>query len=233
MNSTDKFKPIRIERRTRETVFAISMGPRVDAGNLVSLPNPLLGHFLDHFLKASGLSLEIADMSWPGSWKFDHVLCEDIGQLIGCGVAEIHDQLSASQGVAGRADATVCMDESLVECAVSFEGRPLSNWIVPAGESIDGFIDSWYDEAGAMSGWASGTNLRQFFDGFAIGGRCTVSMEIRKAGNLHHVFEAAFRALGDSVGAALGIGSADARTEGDTSGFAGKAEYTVNRLEQS
>ena len=90
MNSTDGFDPIRVERRTRETVFAISLGPRRDAGNLVRLPNQLLGHFLDHFLKACGLSLEIADMSWPGSWKFDHVLCEDVGQLVAESYPELY-----------------------------------------------------------------------------------------------------------------------------------------------
>ena len=233
MNANRSFEPFRLQRRTRETDFAVLFEPRREPGDLVKLPNRLLGHFLDHFLKACGMSLKIENMSWPGSWRFDHVLCEDIGQLVGCGVAEIQDQLAVSCGVPGRANTQVCMDESLAECTISFEGRPRIEWIVPSTDSISGLVDAWYDDAGRMIGWSMGTNLQQFFEGFAIGSRSSVSLEIRRAGNLHHVFEAAFRALGDAVGMALGTGSAHARIQGDKSGFADVAEYIVERMEHN
>ena len=226
-------QPVRVRRRTCETELTATLSLRRETGDQLVLPNRLLGHLLDHFLKACGLSLEMVDIRWPGSWQFDHVLCEDVGQLIGCGIAAIHDQLATTCGTSGRASAKVCMDEALVESTISFEGRTRCEWIVPEGVCVAGFVDAWYDEGGSMSGWASGTNLQQFFDGLATGSRSTVSMEIQRAGNLHHVYEAAFRALGDATGSALGTGAASSRSAGDTSGLAGKAEYTVERLEAS
>lgn len=231
MDNNRTFKPIRVRRETRETTLSFVFSPRHTAGELVELPNRLLDHFLDHLLKACGVSMDISDIAWPGSWRFDHVLCEDVGQIVGNAIAAIHDQLASSHGVAGRGSAKVCMDESMAQCVLSFEGRPRCEWVVPSGDSIDGFVDAWYDESGVINGWGAGTNLRQFFDGFAIGGRCTLSIDVRSAGNLHHVFEAAFRALGDAVAMALGIGAGEGRLPNDTSGFAGAATYAIEIVE--
>lgn len=182
--------------------------------------------------------MELEELSWPGSWQLDHVLCEDMGQLVGHGIGAIHDALAESSGVAGRASTSVCMDETLAECTMSLEGRPRCEWRVSGGAGgptcvgIDSFVDAWYGEKGVMTGWASGTNLRQFFDRFAIGAKATVSIAIPRSGNLHHVYEAAFRALGDAVGLALGTGATGERLAGDTSGLAGSIEYIVERLEE-
>ena len=222
-------KPVRIERQTRETVFSGVLGPRSESNTRVALPNQLLGHMIDHLLKACCFSLDIATVSWPGSWKFDHVLCEDMGQLVGHGVAAIHEALANSVGVPGRAGTTTVMDEALVECTISFEGRPRCDWIVSDDSKIDGFVDAWYDDGGRLGGWASGTNLQQFFEGFAIGASATVSIVVRKGGNLHHVYEAAFRALGDAIGMSLKIDVQ--RLPADTSGLAGSANYVVETIE--
>ncbi len=232
MSENVLFKPFRVRRKTRETSFAVAFSPRTSAGEMIALPNRLLGHFLDHFLKASGIAMEIPEMSWPGSWMFDHVLCEDLGQLVGCAVAAIHDDRAERVGVAGRASMTACMDEVRVGCTLSIEGRPRSDWTGADAAAIDGFVDAWYDATGGVAGFSTGTNLRQFLDGFAIGAKATVVMDVQQSGNLHHVFEAAFRALGDAVGVALGIGGEAGRVPGDTSGFAGAATYAIESVEE-
>ena len=225
MSELQAIQPVRVRRQTWETTFTVTLGPRQEAGDRINLPNKLLGHLLDHLLKACSLSLEIVDVSWPGSWQFDHVLCEDMGQLVGHGIGAIHDELAASCGVAGRASATAAMDEALVECTISFEGRPGCEWTVAGDDCIEGFVDAWYNDGGSMTGWATGTNLQQFFEGFAIGARATLAIVIRKSGNLHHVYEAAFRALGDAIGTSIGTGVS--RVPGDTSGLAGTPQYVV------
>lgn len=230
MSTPETFPSLRVTRRTGETSFSITLSPRRQVGGRVALPNQLLGHLLDHFLKGCGIAMAVEHAAWPGSWRFDHVLCEDIGQLVGSGVAAIHQRRVAQQGVAGRACVSACMDESLVECTISFEGRPRSDWRLADGIDIDGFVDAWYDEKGNLCGWTTGTNLRQFLDGFAIGTGCTMAMTVHRGGNLHHVFEAAFRALGDAVGAALGTQTAASRVAGESSGFAGAAEYTAEEI---
>lgn len=231
MNTKENPSAVRVLRETGETRFAVDIGPRVSRKPSLPLFNRLLSHFLDHFSKASRLSLELVNTQWPGSWLLDHVLCEDMGQLIGRGVAAIHDQVARQQGLIGRSHAKVCMDDAMAEVVISFEARPRAEWIVPPNSNIDGFVDAWYAEDGHLLGWSSGTNLRQFLDGFAIGAGCGLVITIEHAGNLHHLYECIFRALGDAVGSALGLTMSVGALPGDTSGLAGMPAYSVERLE--
>ncbi len=218
------FDAIRVRRRTAETDFAVVLAPRASAGAAMALPNRLLSHFIDHFAKAAGIDVTLASADWPGSWEFDHVLCEDLGQLIGRGVAAIADQRRRAVGISGRASATGGMDECASAVSVSLEARPRCDWQVPRRVDIDGFIDAWYGAGGAGGGAAYGANLRQFFDGFAYGSGASVRIEISRGGNLHHLYESVFRNLGDAVGGALGTVQ---RLPGESSGLAGTPEYTV------
>jgi len=228
MTGQADFSPFQVLRRTRETEFALILRPRVDAAPDLVLPNRILSHFIGHFAKAAGIQPEIVRTDWPGSWAFDHVLCEDLGQLFGRGVAEIMARRAAASGVPGRAHVAGVMDDALVDLTLSFEGRPGPSWSVPEEAAIDGFVDSWYDEAGRVSGSAHGTNLKQFIDGFALGSGATIHISVRRAGNLHHLYEAVFRALGDAVRSALGISGG--RLPGDSSGLAGPAIYEIREL---
>lgn len=228
MTGQADFSPFRILRRTRETEFALLLGPRVDAKPELILPNRIISHFIGHFSKAAGIQPEIIQTDWPGSWAFDHVLCEDLGQLFGRGIAVILARRSAASGVPGRAHVGGVMDDALVDLTLSFEGRPGPSWSVPEALVIDGFVDSWYDAAGITGGSAHGTNLRQFIDGFALGSGATIHVSVRRAGNLHHLYEAVFRALGDAVRIALDLQGG--RLPGDSSGLAGTADYEVSEL---
>jgi imidazoleglycerol phosphate dehydratase HisB len=220
-----KFEAVTITRKTAETEFQVVLRPRTGPVATLDLPNRLLAHFIDHFSRACGVVVESAGTDWPGSYRFDHVLCEDLGQLLGRGIAAIHDRNAAGTGVPGRGSAVCVMDDAESEVAVTFEGRPSATWTVPQGTDIDRFVDSWYDPSGRMEGSARGTNLRQFLDGFAIGAGAGLSVTVRRSGNLHHFYETVFRALGDAVAGA--IGTAAARLPGDTSGLAGRCDYTV------
>jgi imidazoleglycerol-phosphate dehydratase len=186
-----------------------------------------LSHFLDHFAKAVGVTLEVPSTQWPGSWSFDHVWNEDLGQLIGRAMSAILADRAARFGVPGRGQATCCMDDALAEIVLSFEGRPSVAWAVPSDVNIDGYVDCWYDDQGRTEGTCYGTNLRQFFDGFAQGSGATTAITIRRSGNLHHLYEALFRALGDATRQALDLGMGG-RLPGEGSGLAGTAEYSVH-----
>ncbi len=231
MKTTTIIPRLCVRRTTAETSFEIRIGPRDRRTPALSLPNRMLSHLLDHFAKASGLAIELGETEWPGSWPFDHVLCEDMGQLIGRGVGAVRDALAAETGVPGRAEATVCMDEAEVRVVLSFESRPRVDWRVPIECRIDGFVDAWYGPDGSQAGWCAGTNLRQFIDGFAYGSGATITVSVARGDNLHHLYECLFRACGDAVRDALGWTSCD-RLPGDTSGLAGPPEYTVRRMDE-
>jgi imidazoleglycerol phosphate dehydratase HisB len=224
------FDPIRVTRTTAETKFEIVLEPRREVMESLPIPNRLLSHFIDHLARAAGVNVRLCSTDWPGSWRFDHVLCEDLGQLIGRGLAEVHDRRAKREGVTGRARAVCCMDDAETEVVISFEQRPRSDWTIAGGGEIDGFVDAWYDADGRMEGQAAGTNLRQFVDGLTLGSGANVSITVRRTGNLHHVYETVFRALGDAVGVALG--TAGPRLAGDTSGLARACEYRVRTEER-
>lgn len=221
---TTSFRAIRVRRRTAETDFEVQLAPRAGATPSLPIPNRLLSHFVDHFAKASGIALELREARWPRSWEFDHVLCEDMGQLIGHGVAAIAAERVAAAGIPGRATAAATMDGSMSQLTLSLESRPRCHWSVVSGVDIDGFVDSWYGQDGSVTGSAYGTNLRQFFDGFAYGSGASLRIEVVTGGNLHHVYETVFRALGDATAAALGLGG---RVAGESSGLAGPPRYEV------
>ena len=75
---------------------------------------------------------------------------------------------------------------------------------------------------------AYGTNLRQFVDGFAYGSGCTLAITVLRCGNLHHLYEVLFRALGEVVRQAMGIPTSEC-LPGDSSGIAGAVEYTLEK----
>ena len=132
----------------------------------------------------------------------------------------------AEVGVPGRASATCCMDDCRAGLTLSLEGRAMSYWRVEGGlAAIDGFVDAWFGEDGRQAGWSSGTNLRQFFDGFAYGAGATIHITVDKVGNLHHLYEALFRALGDAIRVALELPGG--QLPGDSSGLAGECRYDV------
>lgn len=220
------FEPFRIVRRTGETVFAITVRPREGRAAELRLPNRILAHFLDHLARSTGVQIVPNSLAWPGSWGFDHVLCEDLGQLAGRAYRELHDRLAAARGVPGRGSARGCMDDADVEIVLGIEDRPAVAWSIVGGADIDGFVDAWFD-GDTPAGHATGTNLRQFIDGFARGAGMTLRVDVRAAGNLHHLWEAVFRTLGDAVARALGL-DASMRRPGDTSGLAGAPRYEIH-----
>jgi imidazoleglycerol phosphate dehydratase HisB len=222
------FTPVRVRRRTAETDFEIVLSPRTASKPSLDLPNRLLSHFLDHFSKAAGIAIELSEARWPSSWEFDHVLCEDLGQLVGRGVKAIAWDRTSRYGTPGRAAASSIMDDAESSVSIAFESRARCDWRIPPTAQIDGFADVWYGAGGTQAGAAFGTNLRQFFDGFAQGGAISLCIEIIAAGNLHHAYETVFRNLGDAVALALGT---ERRLPGESSGLAGVPLYEVTSFD--
>ena len=58
----------------------------------------------------------------------------------------------------------------------------------------------------------------------------TLHVTVDATANLHHLYEAVFRALGDAVRHALGLGDGFGRLPGESSGFAGAPTYTCQEV---
>ena len=165
------------ERNTRET--RISADVRLDGDGLatIELPLPFFAHMIDAFIRYSGMD---AIVRGTGDIDVDsHHLVEDTGLVLG---AAVSDALGDRAGIRRFGDALAPLDESLVRCAVDYGRRP---HVVYAMDALQGRINDF-----------DVTVLGEFVKGYAQAAGATIHMDCIRGENLHHIAEAAFKALG-------------------------------------
>jgi len=168
----------KVERVTEETEVRIELdldGPpsaRVETG---------LG-FLDHLLKSFArhgrfsLFVEAA-----GDLEVDvHHLVEDVGITLGMALDKA---LASRAGIERFGEATVPMDETLVQVVLDLSGRPYLAF-APEELGIEG-----------APGGVNAYHFREFLRGFANHGRLTLHLRLLAGREAHHVLEAGTKAL--------------------------------------
>ncbi|MCS7195428.1 MAG: imidazoleglycerol-phosphate dehydratase HisB [Meiothermus sp.] len=167
-----------LERRTAETWVRLALdleGP--PAGRITTgLP------FLDHMLLALqrhgrfGLSVEA-----QGDLAVDvHHLVEDVGITLGMALKRA---LGEGEGVERYGEATVPMDETLVQVVVDLSGRSHLAF-APEELGVEG-------SAGGMNAY----HLREFLRGLCNHAALTLHVRLLAGREAHHVIEATFKAL--------------------------------------
>ncbi len=164
-------------RDTRET--KISADVLIDGTGVaaITLPLPFFRHMIEAFVKYSGM-----DVTLDGSGDIDvdtHHLVEDAGLVLGGAVS---DALGDRDGIRRFGGAHAPLDESLVRCVVDYGRRPN---VVYAMEQLQGRINDFDVEV-----------LGEFVKGYAQAAGATIHMDCIRGDNLHHIAEAAFKALG-------------------------------------
>jgi imidazoleglycerol-phosphate dehydratase len=166
-----------IRRDTRET----QIGARVSIDGTgisdIVLPLPFFKHMIEAFTKYSGM-----DVALEGTGDIDvdaHHLVEDVGLVLGSSVSEA---LGDRNGIRRFGEAHAPLDESLVRCVVDYGRRP---HVVYAMDPLRGRINDFDVEI-----------LAEFVKGYAQTAGATVHMDCIRGDNLHHIAEAAFKALG-------------------------------------
>ena len=168
-----------VNRRTRETNIRVELTR--DAGAIeVTTSRPFLDHMLTTLARYAGLGLRI-----EASGDLPHHLIEDTAITLGAALVEILPATAARYG-----EATVPMDDALVQCVVDLGGRPYYRGGLPA---------SMYEH------W-----MRSFSDN----ARATIHIRVLRGKDRHHVVEAAFKALGLAIRAALADSGAVFSTKG-------------------
>ena len=167
-----------VERRTRETQISVHLGlpgdlpprpPEIDT------PVPFLSHMLEALARHGALGLRVAAR---GDTEIDdHHTVEDVGLVLG---AAIDQALGQRAGIARFGHCSLCMDETLVDCALDLGGRPYLVFELPAiaGRRVAGFDCDL---------------VREFFQALVVQARMNLHLHLRAGGNAHHVVEAAFK----------------------------------------
>jgi imidazoleglycerol-phosphate dehydratase len=167
-----------VERNTAET--RIRIGLKLDGPIGGSIATGL--GFLDHMLRAlqrhGRFGLEVAA---KGDLEVDvHHLVEDVGIVLGMALKQA---IGDAKGLERYGEATVPMDETLVQAVLDFSGRPYLGF-VPEDLNLEG-------DAGGVNAY----HLREFMRGLANHAGLTLHIRLLSGREAHHLIEAAFKAL--------------------------------------
>ncbi len=164
-------------RDTRETQISASVNIDGTGSAAITLPLPFFKHMIEAFTKYSGM-----DVTLEGAGDIDvdaHHLVEDVGLVLGAAVSEA---LGDRNGIRRFGEAHAPLDESLVRCVVDYGRRP---HVVYAMEPLRGRINDFDVEI-----------IAEFIKGYAQAAGATIHVDCIRGDNLHHIAEAAFKALG-------------------------------------
>jgi imidazoleglycerol-phosphate dehydratase len=173
-------------RDTRETRITASV--TVDGSGIatITLPLPFFKHMIEAFTKYSGMDVVLEG---AGDIEVDaHHLVEDVGLVLG---AAVSDALGDRDGIRRFGEAHAPLDESLVRCVIDYGRRP---HVVYAMEPLRGRINDFDVEV-----------IAEFVKGYAQAAGATIHLDCIRGDNLHHVAEAAFKALGLATRDALRV----------------------------
>jgi imidazoleglycerol-phosphate dehydratase len=174
---TTRTRTASTRRDTRETQISASVAIDGSGVAAITLPLPFFRHMLEAFTKYGGLDVTLAG---AGDIDVDsHHLVEDVGLVLGGAVS---DALGDRDGIRRFGEAHAPLDESLVRCVVDYGRRP---HVVYAMEPLRGRINDFDVEI-----------LAEFIKGYAQASGATIHMDCIRGDNLHHISEAAFKALG-------------------------------------
>ncbi len=199
---------VTVTRKTTESSIQVTIEKgmlKPDYRKHIRTPLPFLNHMIEHIAWRAVLNIDIT-MSLD-EFQLVHLVTEDVSMTLGKAVGEYVRQNIPSGYGAGVG----IIDEAKAEAVISFEDRSYLGFssAVEYGETVEGM---------------PAEELITFLDGFVQGARCTLHLDIQKGENGHHIWEAAYRAFGIALGAALSV---DENRKGLTSGVAGRVEYEV------
>lgn len=172
-----------VSRTTRETDVTVTLD--LDGSGITEIETGV--GFYDHLVSslAHHALFDLAIRARGDLGVDDHHTVEDVALVLGSALAEA---LGDRAGIVRFGDATVPMDESLASAAVDVGGRPYSVVELPfRGERVGGLTLQLLEHAVEALARTSGATIH-----------------VRGTGrNDHHLAEAAFKALGRALRAAV------------------------------
>ena len=193
-----------VERTTRETEISVRLtlpGDRPSEPSEIDTPVPFLSHMLSALARHGALGLKV--LARGDTEIDDHHTVEDTGLVLG---SALDRALGSRAGIARFGHFSLCMDETLVDCALDLGGRPYLVFDLPviAGRRVGNFDCDL---------------VREFFQALVVQARMNLHLHLRAGGNVHHVVEAAFkgfaRALRMAVAYDTTVGGAVPSTKGN------------------
>jgi imidazoleglycerol-phosphate dehydratase len=183
-----------LDRQTQESKVRVELDldgtGRADVSTGVGFYDHMLGSFARHALVDLTVSTE-------GDTHIDaHHSVEDTAIVLG---QTLREALGDKRGIRRFGDATVPLDEALVQCAVDVSGRP---YCVHIGEP-DG--QAYVVIAGDTGPAYSGSLTRHVFETLAFHAQIAVHVRVLSGRDPHHLVEAQFKAFARAFRDAVAI----------------------------
>lgn len=172
-----------MKRTTTETDVTLSLSMTAAMAPSIATGIRMLDHLLSQLAFHARWSLQIKARSLDG---IAHHLVEDVAIVFG---QALNEQLADRSGIERYGDASVAMDDALVRCAIDLGGRAFAR--VNLGLERPMLEDLATDL------------IPHFVSSLAINARIAVHLDRLAGVDEHHITEAAFKALGRAMRAAL------------------------------
>lgn len=176
----------RVERKTKETDITISINLDGKGKNKINSSIPFVDHMLGLLSFHSRIDLDIKAV---GDIEIDyHHLMEDLGIVFG---EAIKKSLGDKAGIRRYGNATIPMDESLGQVVVDLSGRPYLVYKVKQPKvSSRGLEFSLFED---------------FFRAVTHHAMMNLHIIVPYGRDLHHIFEAIFKAFGKALREAVSL----------------------------
>ena len=181
-----------VARKTAETDVALRLGIDGTGASQIDTGVGFLNHMLTLLSKHGMMDLQVR---CKGDLEVDaHHTVEDIGLCLG---QALRQAAGDKRGIARYGTFYVPMDEALVRVALDFSGRPFFVLREALPYALLGQMDTGL--------------VTEFFRAVAMEAGLTLHIDILAGESAHHMVEAAFKAFGRALRAALTL---DAREQG-------------------
>jgi len=176
-----------IDRKTTETNIRLKFSIDGQGKGKVNTGIPFLDHMLTLFAKHGLFDLNIEA---TGDLEIDyHHTVEDIGIVLGQAITQA---VGEKKGIRRYGSALLPMDETLASVALDISNRPylVYNVTLPRRGKIREFDADLVED---------------FFQALVNKGGMTLHINLRYGRNIHHIFEAVFKAFGRALDEATTI----------------------------
>ena len=169
-----------IDRSTKETKIKATVNLDGTGAYRISTGIGFLDHMLELFAKHGGFDLSIKA---TGDLDVDqHHTVEDLGIALGEAVARA---LGDKKGINRAGYFVMPMDETLAVAAIDLGGRPATVVNLKVKTRLVGDLQTEL--------------VHDFFEGFAMGARANVHLNVMYGRSNHHKVEAVFKAFGRAL----------------------------------
>ncbi|UCG78835.1 MAG: imidazoleglycerol-phosphate dehydratase HisB [Nitrospirota bacterium] len=182
----------KVKRKTSETDVTLELNLDGSGKYKVDTSIPFLDHMLSLFAMHGKFDLTLSS---KGDIEIDyHHLVEDIGITMGEALSKA---LGDKKGIQRYGSALIPMDESLAEVVIDLSGRPYLEYKVKKQKGTVRDLDV--------------SIFEDFFRAFSNNAMMNLHIMVRHGRDLHHIYEAIFKALGRALSGAV---AKDSRRKG-------------------